>query len=140
MNLQQRLQGMGDLEAKCSEINRALRHFKENYELLIANLPSYSKDGDIAFMKQRITDLERKDMENKTALEKMEEKNKVVEEENKRLNKSISKYKSDIKKIARILTQQEEVIKKFEVILVKSSLVFRGIIVLVIYFRLDLQV
>lgn len=113
--MQQRVQDLSDIDLKCSEINHLIRKYKEKYDELIANLPSYKDNKDIVYLKRRIEELTSNSAKMEKELVTISEQNKELLEQNSKLFRSASKYKSDIRRIAQILTQQEEIIKKYEV-------------------------
>lgn len=115
MDLQRRLHELSDLDLKCSEINHAIRKYKEKYDSLVSNLPAYKDETDIAYLKSKIRELELKNSKTESKLSASQEQNRALEEANKKLTRTTSKYKSDIRRIALILTQQEEIITKYEV-------------------------
>ena len=115
MDLQRRLHELSDLDLKCSEINHAIRKYKEKYEHLVSNIPAYKDETDIAYLKSKIRELEQKNINTESELLAAQEQKRALEEANKKLTRTTSKYKSDIRRIALILTQQEEIIKKYEV-------------------------
>lgn len=115
MNLQHRVHELSDMDLKCSEINQALRQFKEKYDSLVRNTAAYTEEGDVAYLRRRIDDMDAKAKKMEETIIELGDKNKTFEETNNKLSQKVDKYKSDIKKIARILTQQEEIIKKYEV-------------------------
>jgi predicted nucleic acid-binding Zn-ribbon protein len=117
MNLQHRVQELNDMDVKCSEINLALRQFKEKYDALVCNSSAYSEEGDVAYLRRRIADLQASGAAAEGSLSS-------AEEANKKLTEDVVKYKSGIRKVAKILTQQEEIIKKYEVCIMSCLCVF----------------
>lgn len=115
MDLQRRLHELSDLDLKCSEINLTIRQFHEKFNKFASNLPLYKEEDDISYLQNKVKDLVSKNEKLENEMSVLREKNQELQEQNCKLTKKATTYKSDIRRIAHILTQQEEIIKKYEV-------------------------
>ena len=114
MDLRNKLEDLTDINKKCSEINHAMQLYGEKYNCLVMNLPAFKEESDLEYLIKKINELESRNSALEQSLQINNDKSRALEQANAALNAKTAKYKSDVKKIAKIVTQQEELIKKYE--------------------------